>query len=325
MLIVDNDPVMLDTFAGLLKSLGGFLKVHATDGVRSALHLIGKQKVDLVISGFHMPEIGCLELMLQVSRRYPEIRIIILARQSFSLLRAKIKKIPTAVHFDLPMDMSLLSKRIFFELGIVYGGQVSGVSMPSFLQMLELEERSCSLLIHTKGKSGMLHILDGEPVAARCNGFTAKDAVLEMLTWENVIIDIDYASPKIKQEISWPLVSLILESGRLIDDAAYKRSDKRKHDRFDCHVVLDFDAGGYTYQCCMQDISHGGAYFETEKKIMTGQKIILTLCSPRKNSLCAVNGIVARQDAKGLAITFDRLGVYQEKLIQALISKQGTA
>ena len=221
------------------------------------------------------------------------------------MLRAKMKQIPTAVHFDQTLDISLLTKRIFTELHIDYGGQVRGLSLPSFLQMIKLEGRNCTLQISTKGKIGFLSIINGELIAAKFGQLSGESAALEILAWENVLIDIDYSIKKVQPEIDKPLMALLFESGRLADEKQSGRQNLRQHDRFDCLVAVDYDISDWTYQCFMRDISLGGAYIETEQPIKVGQEIILTLTSPEFEHRCAIVGQVVRRDKKGIGVEFE--------------------
>jgi CheY-like chemotaxis protein len=322
-LIVDIDSAMLDTFAGLIKSQSGFFDVFPVNGVKAALDLMAAQPIDLVITGLHLPEIGGLELMLQVSRNYPEVPIIISAHHLSPRQRAKIKQIPKAVYFKPSLDAGLLARRIFTELGIDYGGRMRGVSLQAFLQMIELERRSCILLVQAKGKEGYLYMVKGELVSATCNGLTGTPAALEILTWEHVTVDVDYSLPETERDVTKSLMGLIMESGHLIDDAHGDRSNQRRYDRYECQVALDFDVRDWTYHCCLRDISHGGAYVETEQPIDPGQKILLTLPSQNGDGPCAVNGTVARRDDKGLAIVFEQVSLYQKNIIETLILRRG--
>ena len=50
-LVVDDDPIMLQAFSGLLKSQGGFFNVLCASGGKQALQLIERQPVHIVITG----------------------------------------------------------------------------------------------------------------------------------------------------------------------------------------------------------------------------------------------------------------------------------
>jgi CheY-like chemotaxis protein len=317
-LIVDHDPVILHAFVGLLKSQGGFLNVLSAQSRKAALKIIAQRQIHIVITGLHMSEIDGFDLVILLAKQCPDIRVIVMTNNASPMFRAQIKQIPTAVHFDQTMDLSLLTKRIFTELHIDYGGQVRGLSLTSFLQMLKMEERNCTLQINTKGKTGCLSIVDGELAAAETGPLRGEPAALQILSWENVSIEIDYSFKEVEREIEKPLMALLLESGRLIDEKESRRPNLRNDDRFECLVAVDYDMSDWTYQCFLRDISLGGAYIETEQPIKVGQKIILTLSYPKLEPECAIDGHVVRRDQKGIGVRFDKINLHQKKVIQAL-------
>lgn len=317
-LIVDHDEIMLQAFVGLLKSQDGFLNVLSAKSGKAALEIIAQRRIHIVITGLYMSGIGGFELVTLLAKQHPDIRVIVMTNNASPMLRAKIKQIPTAIHFNQTMDISLLTKRIFTELHIDYGGQVRGLSLPSFLQMVELEERTCTLQISTKGETGRLSIVNGELVAAKVGQLSGESAALQIFAWENVLIDIDYSFKYVQREIYKPLMALLLESGKLVDEKKSGRPNLRKHDRFECLVAVDYDISDWTYQCFLRDISMGGAYIETEQSIEVGQKITLTLSSPKFQRSCAIIGQVVRRDKKGISVRFEEISLQQKKVIQAL-------
>jgi CheY-like chemotaxis protein/Tfp pilus assembly protein PilZ len=317
-LVVDSDPIMLHTVAGLLKSQGNLLRVRSATNIDTALDRLAVEEVHLIITGLHMPEMDAFELLSMLRTEYAGTRIIVMTNNASSMFRTKIKQMPTVIHFDQPLDISLLTKRIFTELQINYGGQIRGISLSSFLQMLELEGRSCTLQITAKGKVGTLHVVDGKPTAAKMGLLQGKPAALHILTWENVVIDIDYTVCETAQEIATPLMNLLLESGRILDEKQSQRPNLRKHSRYDCLVGVDYDISDWTYQCYMRDISEGGAYIETEQPIKVGQRLVMSLSSPVLESTCAINGTVVRRDPKGIGVRFDELSLKQKQVIRSL-------
>ncbi|MBC2711389.1 MAG: PilZ domain-containing protein [Desulfosarcina sp.] len=318
-LIVDNDPIMLHTFVGLLKSQGGFLQILSAANIQTALEILAGEDVHILITGMHMSEMDAFELLSLLGDRYPETRVIVMTNNASSMFRSKIKQMASVIHFDQTLDISMLTKRIFTELQIDYGGQVRGITLASFLQMLELEGRSCALQITAKGKMGTIYIFDGKPVAAKMGLLVGKPAALHILTWENVLIDIDYAPGEITREISTPLMNLLLEGGRMVDEKQSQRPNLRKHSRYDCLVGVDYDISDWTYQCYMRDISEGGAYIETEQPIKVGQRLIMSLSSPVLERTCAINGTVVRRDPKGIGVRFEDLTLQQKQVIRSLM------
>lgn len=321
-LVIDTDPIMLHTIAGLLKSQGGFLRIQPAANIQAALDILAKEEVHILITGMHMPEMEIFELLRQLDVEYPATRVIVMTNNASSMFRTKVKRMASVIHFDQALDISLLTRRIFTELQIDYGGQVRGLSLSSFLQMIELEGRTCTLLVTAKGKTGTICLADGKPVAARMGLLTGKPAALHILTWQNVLIDIDYAPQDVPREMTTPLINLLLESGRMVDEKQSQRPNLRKHSRYDCLVGVDYDISDWTYQCYMRDISEGGAYIETEQPIKVGQRLIMSLSSPMLERICAINGTVVRRDPRGIGVRFDALTLQQKQVIRSLMESR---
>jgi len=317
-LIVDHNAIALQTLAGTLQCQSGMLKVLTAGGSSAALEIIDQQTIHMVITGVQLPELDDFELVTKLVQDHPSIRIIVLTNNASPMFRAQLKKIPGAVHFDQLRYINLLFKRILTELNIDYGGRISGVNLASFLQMMELEKSTCTLHISAKSRSGRLSISRGAPVAAQCGTLKGTAAAIHILTWDNASIEIDYAPHDIPHEISKPLMNLIIESGRVLDEKNLKKADNREHERFNRLVAVDYDMSDWTHQCCLQDISLGGAYIETSQPLMMGQKIILTLSSSDPDNRCAINGTVVRRDLKGNGVRFENLSLRQKAFIETL-------
>ncbi|MDJ0784400.1 MAG: response regulator [Desulfosarcinaceae bacterium] len=318
-LIVDSDTGMRQAFASLLKGHDGLLNIHTVESGKAALAFLENHEIHLVITRLHMTGMDGLELVTRLNHKYPQLRVILMTSNASPMVRARLQMLNGAVHMDEATDMGLLSERVFTELQISYGGQVRGISLSSFLQMIELEACSCTLQVIGKDRKGRLHVREGELVGAAVEDLRGKAAALDILAWENVQINIDYSPWEAPREIEGPLMSLFLESRRIADERVSERPNQRAHDRYDCLVAVDYDLNNWTYQSFLRDISLGGAYVETEKPMAEGQRIILTLTTHRPEQSGTVTGSVVRKDARGVGIQFDPLTLKQRRLIQGII------
>lgn len=323
-LIVDNDPVTLHTIVGLLKSQSTFLQVLSATNRQTTMETLSAFEIHILITGLHVSEMDAFDLLSMLAANHPSTRVIVMTNNASAMFRARIKQMPSVIHFDQALDISMLTKRIFTELQIDYGGQVRGISLSSFLQMIELEGRSCALQITAKGKVGTIYLIKGKPVAAKMGLLEGKSAALHILTWENVLIDIDYAPCEINREFDTPLMNLLLESGRILDEKQSQRPNQRKYDRYDCLVGVDYDISDWTYQCNMRDISEGGVYIETEQPLKVGQRLIISLSSPILEKACGIKGTVVRRDPKGIGVRFEALTLYQKQVIRSLTESRCT-
>lgn len=317
-LIVDHDPFTLHIFSGLLKSHSHFIQVFPAADIPAALEILDKQMIHILITGMHLQETDAFKLALLVSDD-PGIRAILVTDNATDELRNKIKAMPSVIHFDQILDLSMLTKRIFTELQIDFGGQIRGLALSFLLQVLELERRSCTLLVTAKSKSGTLYLVDGKPVAARVKKLTGKPAALKILNWQNVRIDVDYKPRELETEIDTPLMTLLLESGRVMDETLSQRNNLRRHIRYDCLVGVEYRIEDARYQCYMRDLSEGGAYIETEQPVGMGQELVLTLYSSMLERSCDIGGKVVRRDAGGIGVHFQPVIPEQKQVIHSLI------
>jgi len=317
-LIVDNDPFTLHIFSGLLKNQSHFIQVFPAGDIPSALEVLARKTIHILITGMHIPETDAFKLALLVSDD-PGICTILVTDNASDGLCSKIKAMPSVIHFDQILDLSMLTKRIFTELQIDYGGQFRGLSLSFLLQVVELEGRSCTLLITAKSKSGILYLVNGKLVAASVGKLTGKPAALEILNWQNVRIDIDYKPRELETEIDTPLMTLLLESGRVMDETLNQRHNLRRHTRYDCLVGVEYRIDEACYQCYMRDLSEGGAYIETEQTVGMGQEMVLTLYSPMLERSCEIGGKVVRKDAGGVGVHFQSIIPEQKQVINSLI------
>jgi len=318
-LIVESDKVMLQTLSGLLESQGGFLNVLTATNTRQTIELLQKTPVDIVIAAIRLPKIDGFRLVVKLTRDYPSVKVIIMTKSAHPLLRASIKRFPSAVHLDQSHDISMLTKRVLTELQIDYGGGVRGINLSSFLQMMELESCTCTLQVTSKDLTGSLWLKNGELIAAKSQTAEGKEAALDIVAWKHIFIDIDYAPYKMERQISTPLMMLILESSQRIDEIRSSTSNNRADKRYDLLVALDFDTKNITRQCFLRDISLSGAYIETDQEMELGQVITVVLTSPGLKSSCSIEAYVVRKDDKGAGFRFSISSTEQQQMIGLMI------
>jgi len=319
-LVVDSNKTMLRTLTGLLKSQGGFLNVFAATNTRQAIELLQKTSIDLVITAIHLPKVDGFRLVSKLTKDYPSIKVIIMTGNAHPLLRASIKRFPSAVHLDQSHDISMLTKRVFTELQIDYGGGVRGINLSSFLQMMELESCTCTLKVTSRELVGSLWMKNGQLIAAKSQTAEGKEAALDIFAWKNVFIDIDYTPREVERQISEPLMILMVESSQHYDEIRSNTKNRRTQERYDLLVAIDYDIKKMKRQCFLRDISLNGAYIETNQKMELGQTITLLLTSTELKSSCSIEASVVRKDGKGAGVCFKISSSEQQQVLRAMIN-----
>lgn len=97
-------------------------------------------------------------------------------------------------------------------------GRVENLTLASFLQLLEMERKTCSLAVSSLGLRGFLYLREGHLVGAETAGLKGQPAALEIVTWENADIEISDHLPTFEPEIEATLRFLLMEGMRLKDE-----------------------------------------------------------------------------------------------------------
>jgi len=97
-------------------------------------------------------------------------------------------------------------------------GRVENLTLASFLQLLEMERKTCALAVSSNGHRGLLYLRDGHLVGAETAGLKGQPAALEVVTWENADIEISDHLPPFEPEIEATLRFLLMEGMRLKDE-----------------------------------------------------------------------------------------------------------
>lgn len=111
-----------------------------------------------------------------------------------------------------------VSHDTFTQMGADIGGQVHGISLPSFLQMAEMEKSSFSLRISSHQKIGNLHVSDGNLISANYEDLSGCDAAYQVISWDDVSIDIEPLDESKSDEIKQPLMQVLMESLKIKDE-----------------------------------------------------------------------------------------------------------
>ncbi len=99
-------------------------------------------------------------------------------------------------------------------------GDLKGVSVSNFLQLIEMEKKTCILeVISPNKKRGLLYFYDGVLYDAVCEKLKAEKAALEMIRWENTDLKfVNLSKQPIKRRIKTSLMGLIMEAMQLKDE-----------------------------------------------------------------------------------------------------------
>jgi hypothetical protein len=102
------------------------------------------------------------------------------------------------------------------------GGTLHNVSSGMFLQLIEMEQKTCTIRLEEKsgGKKGILFFSDGELFDARVDNMQGEAAAHEIFSWDAVNLSIQNGCALKENRIQSDLQPLILEAMRRKDERA---------------------------------------------------------------------------------------------------------
>ena len=112
-----------------------------------------------------------------------------------------------------------VSHDAFEKMNANIGGQIHGISLPSFLQMAEMEKSSFTLRVTSRHRVGALHLSEGNLFAAELDTLSGNEAAFNIISWDDASIDIEPLGVPESDEIKMPLMHLLMESLKLKDEA----------------------------------------------------------------------------------------------------------
>ncbi len=218
-LIVDDDLTTRSLISRILSHAEELVVLTACNG-KEATDIISKCNIDLIVTDIVMPIMDGFELLSYISGNCPEIPVFVMTAHQSPAIDAKVRSLNISQYFIKPLNMDEFKERLFDELESGAEGQIRGIGLVSFLQLVEMESKTCTLTIRSKldNKFGKLYFVKGELITAETGDIQNENAVYEIISWEKTTISIEKQCKKQVKEIAHPLLNILMEGIRLKDE-----------------------------------------------------------------------------------------------------------
>ncbi|GAB6097647.1 hypothetical protein JCM14469_39010 [Desulfatiferula olefinivorans] len=184
-LIVEDDRVFLNFIKESLSSYHQQFQVLTAENGRIAKEILMREDIALLLTDIMMPEVDGLSLLAFVNDRNLSIPCFVMS--AFGTPEIK-KLIPKDVlqFFSKPFPVNQLGPVIAEALAEgVPSGAVSGISVASFLLLVEMEKKTCLFEIELQdGKTGLCYFNKGVLFNAAFESLRGEDAALSLLQHE---------------------------------------------------------------------------------------------------------------------------------------------
>lgn len=222
-LLVDDDTAWLEAMQKELAEYTDTFSVLAAHDGQQALDVLASEEVNVVVSDLRMPGIDGFELLNRILHQYPDISVLIITAYDRPKTREVVFKSGADDYMTKPITASELAGKINRTLKKKSeGGSLHNVSLETFLQLVEMEQQTCTLRVVNKnaGKSGVLFFRGGDLLNARYGNSQGREAAYEIFSWAGVSVTIENQCPVSEKQLEGELQAILLDAMRSKDESS---------------------------------------------------------------------------------------------------------
>jgi len=217
-LVVDDDQGFLLSLQDMCRERVDAFEVVTAGNGKEALAVLASQAIDLVVTDLKMPEMDGFELVSRMSRLKNSVPVIVMTAFGTPEMEDRLMDLGAFQYIEKPVDFELLLQKIKDGLAAGAKGHVSGVSLSSFLQLLELDRKTCTIMARAGRRIGLLFFKNGSLINAYAEPLAGLDAAFEIISWDQAEIEIHNFCRNRKKTIDAPLGFILIEGARLSDE-----------------------------------------------------------------------------------------------------------
>ena len=220
LLIVEDDAEQARGMARVFSELRPDLTILTAHNGVEATRLMSERGVDLVLTDLRMPEMDGFALLAWMHNRVPDVPVFTMSGYDDAENTARLHGLGVTESFVKPLDARVVLARVTETLAQSVRGHVQNLSLASFLQLLEMERKTCTLHIRCDDRAGVLIVERGALVAAEAGDRVGQAAAIEIIAWPSANITISRHREVRSESIQAPLGFILMEAMRVQDEHA---------------------------------------------------------------------------------------------------------
>ncbi|HEY4016891.1 MAG TPA: response regulator [Polyangiaceae bacterium] len=233
-LIVEDDPQQSRLLGRAISRRRPDYSVVCSANGREAIDVLEREDIDLVLTDLQMSEMNGFELLAWLLTHKPTVSVFTMTAYGNSETQARLASLGSVECFTKPIDVPGLLRKFSDCVAQSIRGQVKNLGLPSFLQLLEMEQKTCTLTVRFHDQSGTLFMRKGELLDARLGDQSGEEAATTIIGWVDPTITIEAGCSVTERAIKTRMGFVVMEAMRLRDES------------FRNIPVFDTDVGGRT-------------------------------------------------------------------------------
>jgi CheY-like chemotaxis protein len=218
LLLVEPDSATRDYLALGVSGMTDEMRVLTARQGEEAARVLASGEVDILVTELVMPVMDGFELLSYVLDEYPSIEIVVMGEPGWGRTQEALSADDAFRFLTKPLSAGDLADAVRGILSQPAKGRLRGLSLPGFLQLLHAEQRTCALVVKSRGKQGRLLLQAGEVVDASFQGVKGKEGLFEILSWPSPDIEVEEVAEPVSRSLDERLPSLLLEAALRLDD-----------------------------------------------------------------------------------------------------------
>ena len=207
-----------------------FSIITARNGL-DALDKLKEKNISLIVTALEMPNMDGFALLTHLSENYPDIPVVVQTGQGTPQARKVVLESGAVSYIEQPFKIEDLGKLILSTLERESeGGIFKTFSLEMFLQLIEMEMKTCTIRATDKmsGEQGVLFFREGDLIDARIRSRNGKQAAFEIFCWDDVTFSVQDNCARKEKRINGDLQSILFEAIRLKDEAAHNQHGRNE-------------------------------------------------------------------------------------------------
>ena len=218
-LVVEDDDLTMRFYQTGLRPLQEFRFLTAANG-QQAVEVLQKEQIDVLMTDLNMPVMDGYKLVAHMTRHYPSVPIIVITGMGDSEMKPEMHQIKGLRILHKPMKLSVLMDEIRAAGSQEPVGKVRGISLGSLLQLMNWEQKSCTLTIRHRDDAGMhtgyLYVKHGELIHAACLEEEGIPAAYTILGWERPEVEF-VETCRMARSMELPMTEILMNVAMIRD------------------------------------------------------------------------------------------------------------